>query len=59
MRVVVAEDTMLTREGIVRLLGEAGVDVVAQAEDAGTLIRHTRDHFRSLRLDGDVNRSLR
>ena len=42
MRVVVAEDTMLTREGIVRLLQEAGVDVVAQAEDAATLIRHIR-----------------
>ena len=42
MRVVVAEDTMLTREGIVRLLVEAGVEVVAQAEDAGTLIRHVR-----------------
>jgi DNA-binding NarL/FixJ family response regulator len=42
VRVVVAEDTMLTREGIVRLLGEAGVDVVAQAEDAGTLIRHVQ-----------------
>ena len=34
MRVVVAEDVMLTREGIVRLLGDAGVEVVAQAEDA-------------------------
>ena len=33
MRVVVAEDTMLTREGIVRLLGEAGVDVVAEVGD--------------------------
>jgi DNA-binding NarL/FixJ family response regulator len=42
VRVVVAEDTMLTREGIVRLLGGVGVDVVAQAEDAGTLIRHVR-----------------
>ena len=42
MRVVVAEDTMLTREGIVRLLEEAGIDVVAQAEDAATLIRHVR-----------------
>src|SRR5580700_10618972 len=27
--------------------------------DARTLIRYTRDHFRSLRLDSDVNRSLR
>jgi DNA-binding NarL/FixJ family response regulator len=34
VRVVVADDVMLTREGIVRLLRDAGVDVVAQAEDA-------------------------
>jgi DNA-binding NarL/FixJ family response regulator len=40
VRVVVAEDTMLTREGIVRLLEEAGVEVVAEAEDAATLMRH-------------------
>jgi DNA-binding NarL/FixJ family response regulator len=33
---------MLTREGIVRLLEEAGVEVVAQAEDAATLIRQVR-----------------
>jgi DNA-binding NarL/FixJ family response regulator len=42
VRVVVAEDTMLTREGIVRLLEEAGVEVVAQAEDVATLMRHVR-----------------
>ena len=42
MRVVVAEDTMLTREGIVRLLEDAGVDVVGQAEDADTLLRQVR-----------------
>jgi DNA-binding NarL/FixJ family response regulator len=42
VRVVVAEDTMLTREGIVRLLEDAGVEVVAQAEDAATLIRQVR-----------------
>ena len=42
MRVVVAEDTMLTREGIVRLLEEANVEVLAQAEDAATLIRDVR-----------------
>lgn len=40
MRVVVADDTLLTREGIVRLLRDAGVDVVAQAGDAGELMRH-------------------
>ena len=33
---------MLTREGIVRLLEEAGVEVVAQSEDAATLIRQVR-----------------
>jgi DNA-binding NarL/FixJ family response regulator len=33
---------MLTREGIVRLLEEAGVEVVGQAEDAAGLMRHVR-----------------
>ena len=42
MRVVVADDAMLTREGIVRLLREADVDVVAQAENADELLRHVR-----------------
>ena len=42
MRVVVAEDTMLTREGIVRLLEGANVDVVAQVEDATALLRQVR-----------------
>ena len=42
MRVVVADDVMLTREGIVHLLDEAGIDVVAQAEDADELLREVR-----------------
>ncbi len=33
---------MLTREGIVRLLRDAGIDVVAQAEDAEALLREVR-----------------
>jgi DNA-binding NarL/FixJ family response regulator len=33
---------MLTREGIVRLLRDADVDVVAQAENADELMRHVR-----------------
>jgi DNA-binding NarL/FixJ family response regulator len=37
--VVVAEDDVLMREGIVRLLGEAGFEVVAQAGDADSLLR--------------------
>src|SRR3954470_23079437 len=44
MRVVVAEDTVLLREGIVRLLTEAGLDVVAQAGDADDLMRKARAH---------------
>jgi DNA-binding NarL/FixJ family response regulator len=42
MRVVVADDVMLTREGIVRLLEEAGIEVVGQAEDAPSLLRRVR-----------------
>ena len=42
MRVVVADDVMLTREGIARLLRDAGIDVVAEAEDAEELMRHVR-----------------
>jgi DNA-binding NarL/FixJ family response regulator len=42
VRVVVADDLLLTREGVVRLLQDAGVDVVAQAEDAESLLRHVR-----------------
>jgi DNA-binding NarL/FixJ family response regulator len=42
MRLVVAEDVMLTREGVVRMLRDAGFEVVGQAEDAATLIRHVQ-----------------
>jgi DNA-binding NarL/FixJ family response regulator len=42
MRVVVADDTLLTREGIVRLLRDAGIEVVAEAEDAQSLLHHVR-----------------
>ena len=38
MRVVVAEDVMLTREGIVRLLHDAGVEVAGESEDADGLL---------------------
>ena len=37
MRVIVVDDVMVTRAGIVRLLTDAGVEVVAEAEDAVTL----------------------
>jgi DNA-binding NarL/FixJ family response regulator len=38
MRVVVAEDVMLTREGIARLLTDAGVEVAAEVGDAAALL---------------------
>jgi DNA-binding NarL/FixJ family response regulator len=41
LRVVVGEDDVLMREGIVRLLTEAGLDVAAQAGDADELLRKT------------------
>lgn len=39
MRVVVAEDSLFTREGIVHLLASAGVEVVGQAGDGEELAR--------------------
>jgi DNA-binding NarL/FixJ family response regulator len=42
MRVVVADDAMLTRERIVRLPRETDVDVIAQAENADELLQHVR-----------------
>jgi DNA-binding NarL/FixJ family response regulator len=44
MRVIVAEDSVLLREGVVRLLREAGHDVVGQAGDADDLMRKVRAH---------------
>jgi DNA-binding NarL/FixJ family response regulator len=44
VRVVVAEDVMLTRAGIVRLLEDAGIEVVGQAEDLPGVLRQVRAH---------------
>ena len=44
LRVVIGEDDVLMREGMARLLGEAGCDVVAQAGDADDLLRKTLAH---------------
>lgn len=44
MRVVVADDSTLLREGIVRLLEDAGIEVVGQAGDAEDLMRKVRAH---------------
>jgi DNA-binding NarL/FixJ family response regulator len=44
VRVVIGEDDVLMREGIARLLTEAGFDVVAQAGDAEDLLRKALAH---------------
>jgi DNA-binding NarL/FixJ family response regulator len=44
VRVVVAEDSVLLREGVVRLLQEAGIEVVGQAGDGEDLLRKVRAH---------------
>jgi DNA-binding NarL/FixJ family response regulator len=53
-RVVVGEDEVLLREGIVRLLTEAGFDVVAQAGDAEDLLRKGLAHRPDLVI-ADIN----
>jgi DNA-binding NarL/FixJ family response regulator len=42
MRVAIGEDSLLLREGIVRLLGESGFRVVGQAADAEELLLEVR-----------------
>ena len=44
LRVVVADDSVLLREGLVRLLEESGFDVVGQAGDAEDLMRKVGAH---------------
>jgi DNA-binding NarL/FixJ family response regulator len=44
LRVVIGEDDVLLREGISRLLAEAGYDVVAQTGDADDFLRRTLAH---------------
>jgi DNA-binding NarL/FixJ family response regulator len=44
VRVVIGEDSVLVREGIVRVLGRAGFEVVAQACDAAELMRKVSAH---------------
>jgi DNA-binding NarL/FixJ family response regulator len=43
MRVMVADDAVLFREGLARVLGDAGFEVVAQVGDAQELLRRVRE----------------
>jgi DNA-binding NarL/FixJ family response regulator len=44
IRVVIADDSVLLREGLARLLDESGFDVVGQAGDADDLLRKVGAH---------------
>jgi DNA-binding NarL/FixJ family response regulator/class 3 adenylate cyclase len=44
MRIVIADDSVLLREGVVRLLEEAGFSVAAQSGTADDLMRHVAMH---------------
>jgi DNA-binding NarL/FixJ family response regulator len=44
LRVVIGEDQLLLREGLARLLQDAGFDVVGQAGDAPDLVRKVAAH---------------
>jgi DNA-binding NarL/FixJ family response regulator len=65
VRVLIADDAVLLREGAARLLTEAGFDVVAQAGDAEELLRKVRAHKPDVAIvdvrmpPGDVDDGLR
>ncbi len=44
LRVVIGEDDVLLREGIARILTDAGLDVVAQSGDADDMLRRSLAH---------------
>jgi DNA-binding NarL/FixJ family response regulator len=44
LRIVIGEDDVLLREGVARLLDDAGLDVVARAGDADDFLRKTLAH---------------
>jgi DNA-binding NarL/FixJ family response regulator len=44
VRVVIADDNLLVREGVASLLRRAGIDVAAEAGDAEGLLRAVADH---------------
>ena len=52
MRVVVADDSVLLREGIVMLLENAGFEVVGQAGDAEDLVRKVGAHKPDVAVGG-------
>jgi DNA-binding NarL/FixJ family response regulator len=50
MRVIVADDSAVIREGVVRILGAGGADVVAQARTADELLTLVDEHVPDLAI---------
>jgi DNA-binding NarL/FixJ family response regulator len=50
VRVAVAEDQLLLREGLTRLLQDNGIDVVAAVGDGDALLKSVAEHFPDLAL---------
>ena len=50
MRIVIAEDSALFREGLTRLLQDAGHEVVARVRDADALLRAVGEHSPELAI---------
>ncbi|MEO5874352.1 MAG: response regulator transcription factor [Streptosporangiaceae bacterium] len=50
MRVVIAEDSVLLREGLVRLLGEEGIETVGTTADGDGLVALVREHTPDLAI---------
>ena len=44
MRIVIADDSLLVREGIASLLRRAGIEVVGEADDGEGLLREVAEH---------------
>ena len=44
MRLILADDSVLFREGLARVLAEVGFEIVAQAGDGQALLRELRAH---------------
>ena len=57
MRVVIAEDLALLREGLVALLRENDIDVVAQVEDGPGLLRAIAAFERPSAISASTSRS--
>ena len=50
MRLILADDSVLFREGLARVLAEVGFEIVAQAGDGEALLRELRAHRAELAI---------